>query len=246
MEWVEAVLRELSEEETVRFVMGVWAVWEVRNGVVFEGRDVQLRRVVARVRELLKEMEEVEVAAVEQRTRREQGERGTRPGEVRGWQKPSHGLVKINVDAGVKEGDEMGIGVVCRDENGTVQWGWAKRRREEFTARVAEAEAVLVGLQLAKRMKVRDICVEGDCKELIEALQHGHTGRSDFHVVIEEINLFCRNFNSVFWSFSSRNFNLIAHELAHFCKVGGSLFFDDSTIPSRIVDLGAADLNGRM
>ncbi|XP_074313418.1 uncharacterized protein LOC141648589 [Silene latifolia] len=225
--------------------MGVWAVWEVRNGVVFEGRDVLISRVVARVRELLKELEEVDVADVEQRARKEHGEGGTRSGEVRGWQKPRHGLVKINVDAGVKEGDGMGIGVVCRDEHGAVKWGWAERRREEFTARVAEAEAVLVGLQLAKRMKARDICLEGDCKELIEALQHGCTGRSDFHVVIEEINLFCRNFNSVIWSFSSRKFNLLAHELAHFCKVGGSLFFDDLTIPSRIVDLAAADLNER-
>ncbi|XP_074278106.1 uncharacterized protein LOC141601707 [Silene latifolia] len=233
------------EQEAVRFVMGVWAVWEVQNEVVFERRDIQVSRVVARVRELLKEMEEVDVADVEQRERKGQGEGGTKSGDVRGWQIPRRGLVKINVDAGVKEGDGMGIGVVCRDEHGAVKWGWAERRREEFTARVAEGEAVLVRLQLPKRMKVRDIFMEGDCKELMEALQHGHTGRSEFHAVIEEIILFCRNFNSVVWSFSSRKFNLIAHELAHFCKIGGSLFFDDSTIPNRVVELVAADLYER-
>ncbi|XP_074266841.1 uncharacterized protein LOC141590129 [Silene latifolia] len=181
------------------------------------------------------------------RTGRGQGEKHRRAerrkGGVRRWQKPSPGWVKINFDAGVKERQGLRIGVVCRDEWGKVRWGWAERRRDEFEARNAEAEAVLVGLQLARRMKARRICMEGDCKELIEALQNGHIGLSDFHAVVEEILLFCRNFDSVLWSFSSRKLNTIAHELAHLCKVGDSLFFNDSTIPSRIVALAASEIN---
>ncbi|XP_074265591.1 uncharacterized protein LOC141588032 [Silene latifolia] len=187
-------------------------------------------------------MEESEVVDIETREKRGEGLGCIRDDKEGGWQIPSREIGKINVDAGIKEGEGMGIGVVCRDEVGAIMWGWAERRRGEFDIRVAEAEVMLVGLQMARRKMVRDVCMDGDCKELIEALQHRHTGRSEFHAVIEEILSLCHHFNSISWSFRNRKSYTVAHELAHFCKVGGSLLFDDSTIPSLIVDIAAADL----
>ncbi|XP_074315734.1 uncharacterized protein LOC141651944 [Silene latifolia] len=220
-------LPELDNREAEKFVVGIWAVWEARNEAVFEGKEVHVGKVVARVLYLLKEMEESEVVVVGKGDKQDERTGFRRDGKEAKWQKPRQGIVKINVDAGVKEGEGMGIGVICRDEEGVIKWGWAERRRGEFDAQVAEVEAMLIGLQWAKRRLVREVCMEGDCKALIEALKHRQALRSEFHAIIEEILSLCHFFKSCTWSSSSRKSNTVAHELAHLCKVGGSLLFDD-------------------
>ncbi|XP_074313884.1 uncharacterized protein LOC141649084 [Silene latifolia] len=87
-----------------------------------------------------------------------------------------------------------------RDDKGEVLWGWEERRQAEFEVRIAEAEAILHGLRIARRMKHRYICMEGDCMEVIEALQSRKEGRTDFHLVNKEILLLANSFCSVSWS----------------------------------------------
>ncbi|XP_074314884.1 uncharacterized protein LOC141651057 [Silene latifolia] len=139
----------------------------------------------------------------------------------------------------------MGIGVVCRDERGVALWGWGERRRQEHDGRVAEAEAVIVGLRWALKMKHKTVRVESDCQDVVDALHGRSLGRSDFHSVISDILDLCNNFNYVSWSLISRRYNRAAHNLAHFCTLGSGNFYDGTTMPRHIVEMAKADLNAR-
>ncbi|XP_074299687.1 uncharacterized protein LOC141630836 [Silene latifolia] len=186
--------------------MGCWAIWEARNGWVFENKGVDVTRVAKRVRSLLREMQE-ESSGGESNTQVAVG--------VERLEKPMEGFMKLNIDAGVKEGWGAGFGVVCRGSVGVVKWRVSERRREVMEPRLAEAEAMLIGVTEARKRGLTKVVFESDCKVLIEALKKQEKGRSDFHLIIEDILSFCDDFLLTHWSFVSRKLNSVAHELAH-------------------------------
>ncbi|XP_074288863.1 uncharacterized protein LOC141614010 [Silene latifolia] len=205
-EWVWKVMQELDRRERVVFMVGCWAVWERRNKWVFEEEF----RGVGEVVRLYKEVEEGERAEeVEQMVK---GGRGDRR---QGWTKPSQGGVKINVDAFVKEGIGVGLGTVCRDAEGTVRWMVVEQQRRGVREpREEEAEAMLMGLKEAAKRGYRDVTMESDCQVLIKALKDRVDGRSNFHLILEDIFYVCNSFSNILWSFVGRESNSVAHELA--------------------------------
>lgn len=92
----------------------------------------------------LKMVKEVREAACE----RSLGSFGKGVGHPTSWVKPDAGWWKINVDAGCLGEWGIGLGLVCRDELGTVL-GCATVQVQQgvcWEIRIAEAKAVLAGL----------------------------------------------------------------------------------------------------
>ncbi|XP_074304569.1 uncharacterized protein LOC141639286 [Silene latifolia] len=163
----------------------------------------------------------------------------------RQWVKPDGEVVKINVDAGVKEGWGSGLGVICRGNEGEVLWGLSEHREEMMEVRMAEAEAMVIGIQEARRRGYTKIAVESDCKPLVDALLTKEKGRSDFHLLLDDIFSVCDSFESVSWSFASRNLNRVAHELAKLSAIhSGRKLWDLGDLPRYVVDLVHFDSYG--
>ncbi|XP_074274046.1 uncharacterized protein LOC141597480 [Silene latifolia] len=119
-DWVEAKWRAIGGREHSVFMVGCWALWEHRNKVVFDGKEVDPWGVIRRVEDVMEEIEGGGFA----RPRGGVHEGGAGGGgKQRGWVAPHAGHVKVNVDAGVKEGRGVSGGAVCRDERGEVLWG---------------------------------------------------------------------------------------------------------------------------
>ncbi|XP_074271761.1 uncharacterized protein LOC141595694 [Silene latifolia] len=210
-------------------MVGCWAIWEHRNKVIFDNVEVEPERVIRRARDVLLEgvgvSEGVGVRAEVGRPREREEEDG-------GWKVPRHGFVKLNVDAGVKEGEGVHTGVVCRDCNGDVMWGVAVGREQQWEVSMAEACAVLDGMEEAVRRGIQHVEVESDCLQVIEALKERKTGRSGFALIIEDILECSSKFQSVIWLHVSRTNNCVAHALAHcFPRVMGKVVWDDG-LPS--------------
>ncbi|XP_074314845.1 uncharacterized protein LOC141651016 [Silene latifolia] len=199
-------MRELEERDCELLMTGCWAVWEARNKCVFEGARPSVPDVLKRVRDLVGEMREMETEVLGHVEGRQ---------ETRGWRKPRQGWSKINVDAGWREGVGLGFGVVCRDDEGRVKWGVTIQKREEREIQALEAEAVLVGLQEARREDLTKVVIESDCLTVIEDVKRKKQGRSDIFLIYDEIHNLCSHFVSVEFSFAKRLSNRVAHELAH-------------------------------
>ncbi|XP_074283848.1 uncharacterized protein LOC141608388 [Silene latifolia] len=173
----------------------------VREWVEDVWRELEDSKVARRVEELRKEMEdEVRVAGAEDK--QEEG-RGS-------WRKPEEGWAKLNVDAGVKEGWDTGLGAVCRNSEGRVLWGMTEFRSGTMEPKMAEAEAVMAGLKEAQARRCRRLVIESDCKVLIDALKSKATGRSEFYLLLDDILDLCNGFESILWSFVSRKHNNVA------------------------------------
>ncbi|XP_074302850.1 uncharacterized protein LOC141636485 [Silene latifolia] len=214
--WVEGCWREMGKREYGLMMVVCWAIWEARNRVIFYGGGVAMEDVVRKVQRVVEEIEGELVVRI-----RDEGgsmEKGGVHGDE--WKPPSSGWVKLNVDAGVKDGVGVGVGVVCRDSSGKVLWGMAHNRREVWEAYVAEAVAVLEGLEQGREAGHDRVMVESDCSQVIESLKQRKTGRSLFSLVLDDILRLCSSFSSGVWSFISRRNNVVAHTLAHVLPVG--------------------------
>ncbi|XP_074321457.1 uncharacterized protein LOC141657967 [Silene latifolia] len=229
-EWVEGCWKEMCMEEGAKLMVGCWAIWEHRNKVIFDNAAVAPEDVVRRAKDVIHEGAGIGNG-------RPNGGGHERGGDQReeetGWRPAQEGFVKINVDAGVKEGEGVSTGVVCRDTHGHVIWGVSIGRDQCWEVPFAEATAIMDGLEEAAVRGIRKVEVESDCLSVIEAIRGKQLGRSMFHQLLNDIVMFSSNFESVVWSYASRVNNCVAHGLAHIVpRVVGKVVWEDGLPPS--------------
>uniref|UniRef100_A0A803MVQ0 RNase H type-1 domain-containing protein n=1 Tax=Chenopodium quinoa TaxID=63459 RepID=A0A803MVQ0_CHEQI len=98
----------------------ICAIWRGRNLVLFEGANPNM---VALAGGFCRYVEDYGVYNARVREAGAQSKQGG----VSKWLKPPTSVLKINVDAHVREGGEGGLGVVVRDEGGTILTTATKR-----------------------------------------------------------------------------------------------------------------------
>ncbi|XP_074300327.1 uncharacterized protein LOC141631572 [Silene latifolia] len=189
-------------------VRGCWALWEHRNKVIFDNREVDPWTVVWRAKEVMEETEGGGLGSG--RSGSKKGE-GAEKGRER-WTAPHAGYVKINTDAGVKEGDGFSVGV-----------------EQRWEPQMAKAVAVLEGVTEAARRGHTRIVVESDCLSVIDALRRKDSGRNLLSLIYDDIQFLCSAFIYVSWSFTNRMNNRVAHCLAHLLPriIGRSVWSDN-------------------
>ncbi|XP_074318301.1 uncharacterized protein LOC141655103 [Silene latifolia] len=222
----------MGVDECVKFMIGCWAMWEFRNKVVFDNVVVDPEMIIRRARDVLLEgVRDSGEGAGGLRSARQQRWRSN--GEEQGWKPAKEGYVKLNVDAGVKEGEGVGTGVVCQDSRGSVLWGLSVTRLQEWEAHFVEAMAILDGLEKAASRGITKVEVESDCLPVVDAIRERRTGRSVFSLYIDEIIDLSLQLESIIWLHVSRTNNCVAHELAHlFPRAVGKVLWDARLPPS--------------
>ncbi|XP_074297689.1 uncharacterized protein LOC141628444 [Silene latifolia] len=75
--------------------------------------------------------------------------------------------------------------------------------------------AVLQGLKEAKLAGIPFVVIESDCRGVIEDLKNQRSGRSELFLIYQDILQLCTSFSSISFTFVRRNFNRVAHDLAH-------------------------------
>ncbi|XP_074298676.1 uncharacterized protein LOC141629599 [Silene latifolia] len=127
----------------------------------------------------------------------------------------------------------VGVGAVCRDDSGRILWGLARAWKEEWESCIAEAVAVLEGLEEARRKGHEKVVIESYCTQVIEALDRTKHGRNVFYLVVNDILSLASCFTSISWVYTRRVNNSVAHALAHlFPRVDGKLVWSDVLPPS--------------
>jgi len=126
------------------------------------------------------------------------------------WQPPSQGLIKVNWDASInKNKGWIGMGMIARDSNSACLG--AKSVTKELITDSATAEAMAA---LSAMYFCRDVILEGDAKQVLQAINSNPLFLSKFGHFIESIHHEKRNFRSVDFSFIPREGNAVAHALA--------------------------------
>ncbi|XP_021721216.1 uncharacterized protein LOC110688762 [Chenopodium quinoa] len=155
-------------------------------------------------------------------------------------QKEEHGHVRGGGSSRSNGG--ASVGVIVRDSKGAVKFAVAWRVQDCWEPAVAEAKAILMGLQAAVEFGLRSLMVESDSLSLITAIKSQDRGGSSLHIVLDDIYDVSGLLNFVSWSFTRREGNKVAHELAHCLPRDTSSRIWFSNFPSCIIPILELDL----
>ncbi|XP_026416973.1 uncharacterized protein LOC113312434 [Papaver somniferum] len=131
------------------------------------------------------------------------------------WQPPTLFYIKINVDVAYNNGKGVAA-TVARDSYGR-HLGSAAFCFDSFSSTVAEAKAYGLGLQLARRLQISNIIIEGDAEEIPKAIT-GNTNDIPLSIrsTVLSIQDRVKDFNEISFMVVPRDTNSIAHDLIQF------------------------------
>ena len=134
------------------------------------------------------------------------------------WMKPPRGVYKINMDGATTErGRNSSIGVIIRDYKGEAIAGMCRLLNGNFSVLEPELLAMEAGILLAKDLGFQQIIIESNslfaAQSILAKIISGETG----NIVQGTLcNLDC--FGSRKVQHVKREFNRVAHELAHYAR----------------------------
>lgn len=103
------------------------------------------------------------------------------------WQPPPVGSLKINVDATTFRELGSGLGVVIRDHEVSVCRAACLQTKSKWNAEIAEAKAIILGLQIAIQCNVENVIIESDCLHVINRVKSREVDGSYLGVILREI-----------------------------------------------------------
>ncbi|XP_021721366.1 uncharacterized protein LOC110688925 [Chenopodium quinoa] len=98
------------------------------------------------------------------------------------WKCPPRGCIKANVDAYVPAVDKAGLGVVLRDEAGSIVLTTTKMA-ELATPECVEAQAMRYALSITKRIGYINLWIVSDVVNVIKTITLESHGRSLIHLI---------------------------------------------------------------
>ena len=104
------------------------------------------------------------------------------------WAKPKEGWTKVNVDAALdKKCGRMGFGVIIRDDEGKVSAAKCVSRNGLWDSSAAEALAAYYGAVFCQERGVTQPILEGDAKQITDAIQANGRDASRFDQLVDDV-----------------------------------------------------------
>lgn len=164
------------------------------------------------------------------------------PRSVR-WIPPILPHAKLNFDAAFfKDLGSAGIGVVVRNNSGSVRAALSQRVPIPFSAATVEVLACRRAMEFAKEIVALDCIFEGDAEVLITAICKKDVGHPEYGHVIEDNLVLAREFHFNSFCHVRRSGNQVAHHLARRSKSGCELQVWFDTTPKDIAPLVSRDV----
>lgn len=202
--WMNSKFSLMGKEAMELLLSIQWVLWQSRNNLVFQGKNISQVEVVDQAIYLLHSYQ----AETSRPSTSKKREMRSKP-----WEAPHRGQIKMNTDAAVSPNVGVGFGVVFRNEQGHVML--SALRREDSTADEAEARAIRFGLQTAINEGIRQVVVESDCLKVITTRKKNEEDRSRSGLLINDIKELSKQCSILEFSHIYREAKQVAHALAN-------------------------------
>ena len=131
------------------------------------------------------------------------------------WSPLAKGGYKANFDAAFSDNSEMvGLGVVVKDSSGNIMGALSQKIPRPQSVEHAEALAVHRVVILVKELMLVQVCFEGNCQRVIQAINAPSACHTLFGHIIEEIRCFSSSLVGCSFIHVRREGNKLAHALA--------------------------------
>ncbi|XP_035551149.1 uncharacterized protein LOC118349712 [Juglans regia] len=184
-------------------------IWHRRNKVVFENKFVSPGTVVQLAIGGLDEFHVAnQIKGVNQKHTAEGG-RGEN------WKRPNGQWFKANFDGALNmEMQKMGMGIVVRDSKGEVIASLCGTKGSVTSPFIAELNALWRTMDFCSELGLQDVIIEGDAKELIDAINTETEDESWKGQLVEDMKQKWKNRKQWDLKFIYREGNVVAHHLA--------------------------------
>ncbi|XP_074314802.1 uncharacterized protein LOC141650968 [Silene latifolia] len=234
-EWLIWALQHINGDARGRFLALVWAMWTIRNSRTFEEEPCKPEVVIMGFERMVADYQGLASMTKEHM--------GTVEGVGRDrWEPPSEGALKINTDAAIMEDSTVGLGVVGRDCAGTVKVVTCRRVRARWTAEMAEAKALLFGIEVVQRMGLGNVSLETDALNVVRAVRKEVVLRSPFGLCVREVGNLAKSIGCRSFSHVKRGGNTVAHWCARLCSSAGEEQILVNDFPLSVIRLADLDL----
>lgn len=232
-DWVASL--ELSKKEDewwALFWLLCWSIWLGRNAWVFEGVLREPRVIIEKAVQGMLELGRIN-DAVERRV-------GSLNYVAR-WTAPMEGVYKLNSDAAMFGGNQIGLGSVVCDFEGDVMMAMCDRMNGITDVALAEALSARNGIKLALEAGFVNLVLEVDNWRLYKSLKDGTAEPSQFGSIIRDIRQYAVKCSHISFSHVRRLGNSVAHCLAKLSNQSEGLLVWLEDYPSEIASLVSAD-----
>ena len=204
----EDIMEKGGNEDFGLFVQLARQIWYRRNKWVHEGLFIDPNALLNNTKEQLENYKRLQEKGP-------QGERRETPDRVNKWMAPSHGWYKANWDVAIdKSKERVGVGVILRDERGQVLAAMSKTRHGTLEPSTGEAFAASSAVWFCQDLGVQRVVLEGDAKQIVDAVNSSSTSWSRFGHLIDDTRRFLESFPQWKCQFVRRGANEAAHQLA--------------------------------
>ncbi|KAK3032222.1 hypothetical protein RJ639_036152 [Escallonia herrerae] len=133
------------------------------------------------------------------------------------WFSPPSGYTKLNFDASFMDQSRSGgIGLVLRNETGLFLAARAIHLPHCLNARTAEALAIRKALNLASKMHLSHIIIEGDSYGIISFVDTNKPLPPNIEVIVLDCRRLKHQFQKIYFNFSPRTSNRSADVVANY------------------------------
>lgn len=212
-DWIFALHEILQNEDFVRMVVSLWAIWGARRKAIHEDIFQSPHPVHGFINSYLAELQVLN-------TRAPKTPVSSAP-RVSHWLAPKVDCAKVNVDAAVTGNGSFGsVGAICRDHDGAYLGASAIVFRNISDPTTLEALAIREALALSDDLYIQRVHVASDCKVVVDDIKQGSS--ASYGAIIHEIIDYSSAFNFCKIVHEFRSSNVEAHNLAkHALSLGG-------------------------
>ncbi|XP_061999284.1 uncharacterized protein LOC133716613 [Rosa rugosa] len=133
------------------------------------------------------------------------------------WMPPPVDHLKLNCDAAVlQNGNQVGVGVVCRDYRGSLVGAMGEILLYRLQPRAAELMAILKGLEWCNGQGWRGLIIETDCLEAVQLVNGTDECLADEGLLVDRIRFLMGSMGIQGIHFVPRVVNGAAHVVAGF------------------------------
>nr|GMD34497.1 uncharacterized protein LOC109150807 [Ipomoea batatas]GMD36195.1 uncharacterized protein LOC109150807 [Ipomoea batatas] len=177
LNWLDADIKGFKKDHrqhssSVTFAVSTWWLWRWRNDRIFNQKTASVR-----FKNYWIQTKVAEVNTAFERSKGPLANPTGRSWRIFRWAKPPPGWVKINVDGSCNpQTGKASCGGIARNEDGDWIMGLS-HTIGNCLIDVAEAWALMKGIQLAKEIRCCRVCLESDSKTIVNAFNTSATNQ---------------------------------------------------------------------
>ncbi|KAH9724098.1 hypothetical protein KPL70_007356 [Citrus sinensis] len=204
---VNAIVQDVGREDMLSVMLSLVRKMPKRE-FIFEGRTLNPLMIIAKANAIIEAYQGMHGM-------KQISKSGNETIKQDQWRPPPSGHYKINVDAAVHIEQQLTrLGAVIRNSKGQVIGAAVRSTSFQEDVTAATAEAVKLGMEMAKEARLMDVIVETDCIGVVNLANNETSNRKEILWTISEIQECKAGFQSIQIQYVPRCCNKFAHSLA--------------------------------